>query len=81
LELTFPEQCRMPDGTLKLSVADARLVYHECGHAIHNALGRTEYQNMSGTRMGRDTVEIMSQFHELLLSDASFLVALTDGAR
>ncbi len=47
-----------------LSYDDARTLFHEFGHALHNILSDVVYESMSGTNVARDFVELPSQLFE-----------------
>ena len=47
-----------------LSYDDARTLFHEFGHALHNILSDVTYESMSGTSVARDFVELPSQLFE-----------------
>ncbi|SOB92439.1 peptidyl-dipeptidase Dcp [Rhodobacter sp. JA431] len=47
-----------------LSYDDARTLFHEFGHALHQMLSDVTYQFVSGTSVARDFVELPSQLYE-----------------
>ncbi|MEM9754631.1 MAG: M3 family metallopeptidase, partial [Pseudomonadota bacterium] len=47
-----------------LSYDDARTLFHEFGHALHNILSDVRYASISGTSVARDFVELPSQLYE-----------------
>jgi peptidyl-dipeptidase Dcp len=47
-----------------LSYDDARTLFHEFGHALHQMLSDVTYQSVSGTSVARDFVELPSQLFE-----------------
>ena len=47
-----------------LSYDDARTLFHEFGHALHQMLSDVTYQRISGTSVARDFVELPSQLFE-----------------
>jgi len=47
-----------------LSYDDARTLFHEFGHALHQMLSDVTYQQISGTSVARDFVELPSQLYE-----------------
>ena len=47
-----------------LSHDDARTVFHEFGHALHQMLSDVTYESLSGTNVARDFVELPSQLFE-----------------
>lgn len=51
------------DPTL-LSYDDARTLFHEFGHALHQMLSNVHYGFISGTSVARDFVELPSQLYE-----------------
>ncbi|MGB0688046.1 MAG: M3 family metallopeptidase [Paracoccaceae bacterium] len=47
-----------------LSYDDARTLFHEFGHALHQMLSNVRYEMVSGTSVPRDFVELPSQLYE-----------------
>ena len=47
-----------------LSFDDARTLFHEFGHALHQMLSDVTYESVSGTSVSRDFVELPSQLFE-----------------
>ncbi|MDE0969413.1 MAG: M3 family metallopeptidase [Octadecabacter sp.] len=47
-----------------LSYDDARTLFHEFGHALHQMLSDVTYEIISGTSVARDFVELPSQLYE-----------------
>jgi len=47
-----------------LSYDDARTLFHEFGHALHQMLSNVTYESVSGTSVARDFVELPSQLLE-----------------
>ncbi len=47
-----------------LSWDDARTLFHEFGHALHQMLSDVTYESVSGTSVARDFVELPSQLYE-----------------
>ncbi|MFB9149663.1 M3 family metallopeptidase [Roseovarius ramblicola] len=47
-----------------LSYDDARTLFHEFGHALHQMLSDVTYESLSGTNVARDFVELPSQLYE-----------------
>ena len=47
-----------------LSYDDARTLFHEFGHALHQMLSDVRYERLSGTNVARDFVELPSQLFE-----------------
>jgi peptidyl-dipeptidase Dcp len=47
-----------------LSYDDARTLFHEFGHALHQMLSDVIYERISGTSVARDFVELPSQLYE-----------------
>ncbi|AHC99588.1 M3 family metallopeptidase [Leisingera methylohalidivorans] len=47
-----------------LSWDDARTLFHEFGHALHQMLSSVTYESISGTSVARDFVELPSQLYE-----------------
>ncbi|WP_299677262.1 M3 family metallopeptidase [uncultured Roseobacter sp.] len=47
-----------------LSYDDARTLFHEFGHALHQMLSDVTYESLSGTSVARDFVELPSQLYE-----------------
>jgi len=51
-----------------LTFDDARTLFHEFGHALHQLLSDVTYEFVSGTSVSRDFVELPSQLYEHWLS-------------
>ena len=47
-----------------LSYDDARTLFHEFGHALHQMLSNVTYESISGTSVARDFVALPSQLYE-----------------
>ena len=47
-----------------LSYDDARTLFHEFGHALHQMLSQVTFESISGTSVARDFVELPSQLFE-----------------
>lgn len=47
-----------------LSYDDARTLFHEFGHALHQMLSDVTYASIAGTNVARDFVELPSQLYE-----------------
>lgn len=47
-----------------LSYDDARTLFHEFGHALHQMLSNVEFGSVAGTSVARDFVELPSQLYE-----------------
>ena len=47
-----------------LSYDDARTLFHEFGHALHQMLSDVTFESISGTSVARDFVELPSQLYE-----------------
>jgi peptidyl-dipeptidase Dcp len=47
-----------------LSFDEARTLFHEFGHALHQMLSDVTYESISGTSVARDFVELPSQLYE-----------------
>ncbi|WP_404481862.1 M3 family metallopeptidase [Novosphingobium sp. BL-52-GroH] len=48
----------------RLSIDEARTLFHEFGHALHGLLSRVTYPSQSGTAVARDFVEFPSKLME-----------------
>jgi peptidyl-dipeptidase Dcp len=66
--------CNFARGTPPLlSYDDARTLFHEFGHALHQMLSDVTYPSISGTSVARDFVELPSQLYEHWLEVPSVL--------
>ena len=68
--------CNFAKGTpALLSYDDARTLFHEFGHALHQMLSDVTYGFISGTSVARDFVELPSQLYEHWLEVPAVLEA------
>jgi peptidyl-dipeptidase Dcp len=56
-----------------LSHDDARTLFHEFGHGLHGMLSNVTYQELAGTSVLRDFVELPSQLFEHWLDEKEVL--------
>ena len=60
--------CNFPPATEEvpsmLSIDQVQTAFHEFGHALHGFLTKCRYEDVSGTAVTRDFVEMFSQFNE-----------------
>lgn len=67
---------KAPEGEASLlTFDDARTLFHEMGHALHNLLSDVTYGFISGTSVARDFVELPSQLYEHWLESPEVLAA------
>jgi peptidyl-dipeptidase Dcp len=64
-----------------LSYDDARTLFHEFGHALHQMLSNVTYESISGTSVARDFVELPSQLYEHWLDVPEVLSEFATHAR
>jgi peptidyl-dipeptidase Dcp len=64
-----------------LSYDDARTLFHEFGHALHQMLSEVTYQSVAGTAVARDFVELPSQLFEHWLEVPEVLETYATHAR
>ncbi len=64
-----------------LSYDDARTLFHEFGHALHQMLSDVTYESVSGTSVARDFVELPSQLYEHWLEVPEVLAEFATHAR
>ncbi|KAF8581654.1 mitochondrial intermediate peptidase [Ramaria rubella] len=76
-EISRPRNPREP---VYLEWQEVLTLCHEMGHALHSMVGRTEYQNVSGTRCATDFVELPSILMEYFLTSPKVLSLFTEPA-
>lgn len=62
-----------PSAPALLFASEAETLLHETGHALHALLSDCRFEDMAGTSVERDFVELPSQFFESFLTRPEFL--------
>ena len=77
--------CNFPPATpevpSQLSIDQVQTAFHEFGHALHGFLTKCHYQEVSGTAVSRDFVEMFSQFNENFAFQPEILAAYANDYR
>lgn len=59
-----------------LDFSEARTLFHEFGHVLHNTLGRSQHNALTGFRTAWDFIEVPSQLIEQFVYDEDVLGAM-----
>ena len=72
-----------PGSPCLLSYDEAKTLFHEFGHALHQLLSNVDFEMISGTNVPRDFVELPSQWFEHWLDSnevmGQFAISIKDG--
>jgi peptidyl-dipeptidase Dcp len=73
MEITLNLERAPPGKPTLLKIDEVNTLFHELGHAMHEALTTVKYRNLAGTSVTRDFVEFPSQIMENWLYTPEFL--------